>query len=86
MSRTIFIRVCIYMYARIYTYFMAMTLFVYVCECVYVVYIQRVDKTIETEINWGITFVCVGYIEKTSVGNTECFSVRLQSIAFVIVH
>jgi hypothetical protein len=31
--------------------------------------------------------ICVGYIERTSVGNTEsCFSVCLHSVVFVSVH
>jgi hypothetical protein len=37
-----------------------------------VLYIQVVDKMMGTLRNWRIEFVCVGYIERTSVINTEC--------------
>jgi hypothetical protein len=30
--------------------------------------------------------ICVGYIERTSVGNTECSSVYLYSVVHVSVH
>jgi hypothetical protein len=30
--------------------------------------------------------VCVGYIERTSVGNTECSAVCLHSVVLVSVH
>jgi hypothetical protein len=42
-----------------------------------------VDKIMETLRNWGIQFVCVGYIKSTSVGNTECSSVCLHSVVLV---
>jgi hypothetical protein len=32
------------------------------------------------------TRICVGYIKRTSVGNTECCSVCLQSVVIVSVH
>jgi hypothetical protein len=34
----------------------------------------------------GIEYVCVGYIERTSVGNTECSSVYVHSVMLVSVH
>jgi hypothetical protein len=33
-------------------------------------YIQGVNKTAETLINWGTEFACIGYIERTSAANT----------------
>jgi hypothetical protein len=48
--------------------------------------IQGVNKIMETLRNWGIEFVCVGYTERTSVGNIECSSVRLHSVVLVSVH
>jgi hypothetical protein len=30
--------------------------------------------------------ICVGYIESTSVSNTECYSVCLHSVVLVSVH
>jgi hypothetical protein len=38
------------------------------------------DQIMETLKIWGIEFVCVGYIERTSVGNTECSSSVLYTL------
>jgi hypothetical protein len=38
----------------------------------------------ETLRNWGTE--CVGYTERTSVGNNECSSVCLHSVVLVLVH
>jgi hypothetical protein len=39
---------------------------------------------VETLRNWGIDFVCFGYIEGTSVGNTKCSSsICLHCSAYV---
>jgi hypothetical protein len=45
-----------------------------------------VNKLVETLINWGIKFLCVGYIEITSVGVTECSSFCLYSVILVSMH
>jgi hypothetical protein len=45
------------------------------------------NKIMEPLRNWGIEFVCIGYIERTSVGNTECrSSICLHSVVLVLVH
>jgi hypothetical protein len=46
--------------------------------------IKGVDKIIETLRNWEREFV--SYIERTSVGNTECSSVCLHSAVLMQVH
>jgi hypothetical protein len=56
-----------------------------VCVCAFV-YIQGVDKIMGTLKNWGIWFVFVGYIERASVGNTECSSVCLHCVVLVSVN
>jgi hypothetical protein len=46
--------------------------------------IQGLDKTMETLRNSGTEIVCVGYTERTSVGNNECFySICLHSVVLV---
>jgi hypothetical protein len=45
-----------------------------------------VDKIMETLRNRGIEFVCVGYIERTSFGNTARSSVYLHSVVVLSVH
>jgi hypothetical protein len=42
-------------------------------------------KIMEMLRNEGREFVCVGYIEKTSFGNTECSSFCLHSVVLVSV-
>jgi hypothetical protein len=45
------------------------------------------NKIMETLRNLGIEFVCVGYIGRTSAGNTECSSsVCLHSVVLMSVH
>jgi hypothetical protein len=49
--------------------------------------IQGVNNIMETLRNCEIEFVCVGYIDRASVGNTECSSsVSLHSVVFMSVH
>jgi hypothetical protein len=46
-----------------------------------------VDKMMEMLRNWQTEVVCVGYIQRTSVGNTECpSSVCLHSVVLMQVH
>jgi hypothetical protein len=45
----------------------------------------RVDKIMEICTKKLRTRICVGYIEGTSVGNTECSSVCLHSVVLVSV-
>jgi hypothetical protein len=54
------------------------------CICLYVDVYRGVDKIMETK-----KFrkkICIGYSEKTSVGNTECSSICLYSVVLVPVH
>jgi hypothetical protein len=52
-----------------------------------ITYIRAVDKIMEIKKNGGIQFICVGYTERTSVGNTECpSSVCLESVMLVSIH
>jgi hypothetical protein len=46
-------------------------------------HVQGVDKILEKIRNLEIEFLCVGYIEITSTGSTECSSVRLKSVELV---
>jgi hypothetical protein len=49
--------------------------------------IHGVDKIMETLRNLRIEFVCVCYIERTSVGSTKCSSsICLHSVVFMSVH
>jgi hypothetical protein len=48
--------------------------------------VQGVEKIMQTLRNWGIECICVGYIESTSVGNTECSSICLHYVVLVSVH
>jgi hypothetical protein len=49
-------------------------------------YMQGLDNIMEILRYLGIEFVCFGYIERTSVGNTECASsVCLHCVVFVSV-
>jgi hypothetical protein len=49
-------------------------------------YMQGVDKIMEILRNSGIEFVCVSYIERTSVGYTEYSSICLHSVVLVSVY
>jgi hypothetical protein len=55
---------------------------------IHVIYadIQEVDEIKETLWNWGIEYIRFGCNERTSVGNTKCSSVCLQSVVLVSVH
>jgi hypothetical protein len=44
---------------------------------------QGVDKIMETLQNWGIEYICVGYIERTSAGNTEYSSICLHHVVLM---
>jgi hypothetical protein len=56
------------------------------CRCTHIYELQGVDKIMETLSNLGIEFVCVGYIEGTSFGNSEYSCIFLHCIMFVSAH
>ena len=73
------IYICTYVYVCIYTC-------IYVCVCMYgYMYVQNGQNNGNTKKVRNR--ICVGYIGRTSVGNTECSSsVCLHSVVLVSVH